>query len=132
MIIDTALDRVGMARAAARLFSTLSGGERQRVGDRTAAAIDAGGVWPAFTGVLVRDGYGGYAHLTGAVHAWCGAHLLRDLRAVAEGDPAGQVWADALATTLLDAHHAACAVRHAGQAALTPEVLGCRRSARAG
>lgn len=27
------------------------------VGDRTATTIDAGGVWPSFTGVLVRDGY---------------------------------------------------------------------------
>lgn len=40
--------------------------------NRSAAAIDAGGVLPAFTGVLVRDGYAGYAHLP-AVHAWCAA-----------------------------------------------------------
>src|SRR5882757_1264576 len=31
----------------------------------------AGSVRPAFTGVLVRDGYAGYGHLTGALHAWC-------------------------------------------------------------
>lgn len=93
------------------------------VGDRSAAAIDAGGVWPAFTGVLVRDGYGGYTHLTGALHAWCGAHLLRDLRSVHDGDPPGQVWADALATTLLDAHHAATAARAAGHPALDPATL---------
>ncbi|KDA41659.1 hypothetical protein BMG523Draft_03536 [Frankia sp. BMG5.23] len=43
-------------------------------GDRTAEAIDAGGIWPAFTGVLMRDGYNGYTHLTRALHAWCGAH----------------------------------------------------------
>jgi transposase len=43
------------------------------VGDRSAMTIDAGGVLAEFTGVLVRDGYAGYAHLT-AVHAWCGAH----------------------------------------------------------
>ena len=92
-------------------------------GDRTAAAIDAGGVWPAFTGVLMRDGYSGYAHLTGALHAWCGAHSLRDLRAIHDGDPLGQVWADAMATTLLDAHTAACAARQAGQTALAPEVV---------
>src|SRR5262249_22066365 len=55
------------------------------VGDRSAEAIDDGGVWPGFTGVLVRDGYVGYAHLTGALHAWCGAHLLRDLRSVHDG-----------------------------------------------
>ena len=92
-------------------------------GDRTAAAIDEGGVWPAFTGVLMRDGYSGYAHLTRALHAWCGAHTLRDLRAIHDGDPAGQVWADAMATTLLDAHHAACAARDAGQSALAPQAV---------
>jgi transposase len=43
------------------------------VGDRSAATIDAGGVLAEFTGVLVRDGYAGYTHLT-AVHAWCAAH----------------------------------------------------------
>ncbi|MEX5713855.1 IS66 family transposase [Parafrankia sp. FMc6] len=91
-------------------------------GDRTAAAIDAGGVWPAFTGVLMRDGYAGYTHLTGALHAWCGAHTLRDLRAVHDGDP-DQTWADAMATTLLDAHHAARATRQAGQTALDPATI---------
>jgi transposase len=43
------------------------------VGDRSAATIDAGGVLPEFSGVLVRDGYAGYTHLP-AVHAWCGTH----------------------------------------------------------
>jgi transposase len=33
------------------------------VGDRSAKAIDAGGVLGEFTGVLVRDGYAGYQHL---------------------------------------------------------------------
>ncbi len=65
-----------------------------------AATIDAGGVLPAFTGVLVRDGYAGYEHLK-AVHAWCGAHLLRDLRSISDADPEGQLWALAMATTLL-------------------------------
>ncbi len=92
-------------------------------GDRCADTIDAGGVWPAFTGVLVRDGYVGYAHLTGALHAWCGAHLLRDLRSVHDGDPTGQVWADAMATTLLDARDAADTARQAGQSSLDPAVL---------
>jgi len=50
-------------------------------GDRSAAAIDAGGVLPGYRGILVRDGYHGYWHLAGAAHAWCGAHLLRDLPA---------------------------------------------------
>ena len=55
-------------------------------GGRSAADIDAGGVLPGYTGTMVRDGYAGYAHLIDAHHAWCGAHLLRDLRAVHDAD----------------------------------------------
>ena len=43
-------------------------------GDRSADAIDAGGVLPGYEGVIVRDGYAGYGHLTDALHAWCGVH----------------------------------------------------------
>jgi transposase len=93
------------------------------VGDRTSESIDAGGIWPCFDGVLVRDGYGGYLHLGQALHAWCGAHLLRDLHSVHEGDPAGQLWADAMATTLCEANEAANAARAAGRDALEPHVL---------
>jgi transposase len=84
------------------------------VGGRGSDDIDAGGVLPAFTGVLVRDGYAGYEHLTGALHAWCGAHLLRDLRSISDADPDGQLWALAMANTLLEAHHAARVARAAG------------------
>jgi transposase len=56
------------------------------VGGRSGDDIDAGGVLPELTGVLVRDGYTGYAHLP-AVPAWCGAHLLRDLRSISDADP---------------------------------------------
>lgn len=83
------------------------------VGDRSAATIDAGGVLAEFTGVLVRDGYAGYEHLK-TVHAWCGAHLLRDLRSISDADPDGQLWATAMATTLLDANHAAYQARERG------------------
>jgi transposase len=43
-------------------------------GDRSAEAIDSGGVLPGYEGVIVRDGYAGYGYLTDALHAWCGAH----------------------------------------------------------
>jgi len=42
-------------------------------------------------------GYAGYAHLP-AVHAWYGAHLLRDLRSISDADPDGQLWAIAWPT----------------------------------
>lgn len=93
------------------------------VGGRGSDDIDAGGVLPAFTGVLVRDGYAGYEHLTGALHAWCGAHLLRDLRSISDADPDGQLWALAMANTLLEAHHAARVAREAGAEALDAVTL---------
>jgi transposase len=97
------------------------------VGDRPADTIDAGGVLAEFTGVLVRDGYAGYEHLK-AVHAWCGAHLLRDLRALSDADPDGQLWALAMATTLLDANHAAHHAREHGADRLDKAALRTIRS----
>jgi transposase len=93
------------------------------VGGRTKGDIDAGGVLPEFTGVLVRDGYAGYEHLTQALHAWCGAHLLRDLRSISDADPAGQLWATAMADTLIEAHHAARQARERGATAMDAAVL---------
>lgn len=92
------------------------------VGGRSAADIDAGGVLPGFTGVLMRDGYYGYAHLP-AIHAWCAAHLLRDLRAISDADPDGQIWALAMADTLLEANQAAHHAREHGVERLDPVVL---------
>jgi transposase len=66
-------------------------------GDRSAETIDAGGVLPGYEGVIVRDGYAGYGHLTSALHAWCGVHLLRDLKSLYDFEPAQQQWAAQLA-----------------------------------
>ena len=48
---------------------------------------------PATQGVIVRDGYAGYGHLTDALHAWCGVHLLRDLKGLYDFEPDRQQWA---------------------------------------
>jgi transposase len=80
-------------------------------GGRSKADIDNGAVLPGHTGTIVRDGYAGYTHLTDALHAWCGAHLLRDLAAFHRADPDTQVWAKAMADLLLDAHHHAQTAR---------------------
>jgi transposase len=92
------------------------------VGDRSAKTIDNGGVLTEYTGVLVRDGYAGYIHLP-AVHAWCAAHLLRDLRSISDADPDHQQWALAMVGVLVDAHQAATAARAASADALDPAVL---------
>jgi transposase len=93
-------------------------------GDRSAGSIDAGGVLPGYAGVIVRDGYYAYGHLTDALHAWCGAHLLRDLKDLYEFEPQQQDWARHMAGLLIEARDAARDARHAGQTALAPDGLG--------
>jgi transposase len=92
-------------------------------GDRSADAIDAGGVLPGYQGVIVRDGYAGYGHLTDALHAWCGVHLLRDLKGLYDFEPGKQEWASRMASLLIEARDAASAARLAGQSALDAAVL---------
>lgn len=92
-------------------------------GTRSGETIDAGGVLTELSGVLVRDGYAGYAHLTNVLHAWCGAHLLRDLRGIHEADPVGQLWARAMGDTLLEAHRIATAARAQGREELDDDEL---------
>jgi len=92
-------------------------------GDRSADAIDAGGVLPGYDGVIVRDGYAGYGHLTDALHAWCGVHLLRDLKGLYDFEPGQQDWASRMAGLLIEARDAAAAARQAGQSALDAVVL---------
>src|SRR5207253_9860857 len=92
-------------------------------GDRSAPAIDAGGVLPGYQGIIVRDGYAGYSHLTGALHAWCGAHLLRDLKDLYDFEPGKRDWASKMAALLIEARDAAHDARQDGKAALDAAVL---------
>jgi transposase len=94
-------------------------------GDRSADAVDAGGVLPGYQGILVRDGYHqGYGHLTAALHAWCGAHLLRDLKDLYEFEPREQDWAARMAGLLIEARDAARGARADGKKTLDLDVLG--------
>jgi transposase len=97
-------------------------------GDRTKEAIDAGRVLPGYTGTIVRDGYKGYEHLTDALHAWCGAHGLRDLAGLYRFDPDGQLWARSMADLLIDANAQAAAARAADRASLDDAQLARIRS----
>jgi transposase len=97
-------------------------------GGRSVADIDAGGVLPGYAGTIVRDGYAGYAHLTDALHAWCAAHNLRDLKDLHDFDPGGQLWARSMADLLIDANAQATAARAAGQPCLTGDQLARIRS----
>ncbi len=50
------------------------------------------------------------------LHAWCGAHLLRDLKSLYDFEPGRQDWAQQMAALLIQARDAAAAARQAGQA----------------
>jgi transposase len=72
-------------------------------------------VLPGYTDAIVRDDYAGYAHLSDALHAWCGPHNLRDLQDLHRWDPDGQNWAVRMADVLIKANKAATAARAAGK-----------------
>ena len=101
-------------------------------GGRSNDDIDAGGVLVDYSGIIVRDGYAGYQHFVDAVHAWCGAHSLRDLKGLHDADPTGQPGAKAMATTLVMALRETRTARNAGATALTDEQLSFLRSCYAG
>jgi transposase len=67
------------------------------------------------------------------LHAWCGVHLLRNLKSLYEFGPAQQEWAAQMAALLIEARDAAAAARAAGQSALdaaTATASDARRIAR--
>jgi transposase len=101
-------------------------------GGRSNDDIDAGQILPDYAGIIVRDGYAGYQHFVDAVHAWCGAHSLRDLKGLHDADPAGQPGAQMMATTLVMALRETRTAHTAGDKALPGDRLALLRSAYAG
>jgi transposase/uncharacterized coiled-coil protein SlyX len=97
---------------------------------RGKVAMDAAGVLPGLHGVAVHDGWSPYWRYQ-VTHALCGAHLLRELDAIAE-EP-GQGWAAGMAELLADAKTAADRARAAGAeqvdrgcaSGCTPATSGC-------
>ena len=72
-------------------------------------------------GVVVHDHWRAYYALENVLHAFCNAHLLRELQAIIEFDK--EPWAEALRATLLDASQAVQKAKAAGLSALPPETV---------
>jgi transposase len=72
-------------------------------------------------GVVVHDHWRAYLGLEDVDHAFCNAHLLRELQAVCQFDK--EPWAEALRATLLDANEAVRTAKREGQTALAPETI---------
>ena len=83
---------------------------------RGAKALTAIGLLGGFRGILVHDHWRAYLS-TPAEHAFCNAHHLRELIALAEADPVPP-WPKCLIALLCEANDTAIAARAAGFAAL--------------
>jgi transposase len=90
---------------------------------RGRAAMDAGGVLPTFTGIAVHDAWAPYDCYAGASHSLCCAHLLRELIAATETDPAAELWAQQGIDALLALKAAAEQAVAAGRTGIDPAVL---------
>lgn len=82
---------------------------------RGVAAIEDIGVIPGYTGTIVHDGYTPYEVYGAAIHAQCGAHLLRHLEDVGT-TVAFAPWTAQMTAVLLDAKSAAETAAGNGQA----------------
>ncbi|HEY0934636.1 MAG TPA: IS66 family transposase [Trebonia sp.] len=85
--------------------------------------MKAAGVLPSFTGIAVHDAWAPYDTFGNvAGHALCGAHVLRELVAVAEtGTDLDKTWVQQAADALLALNEAAEAARAAGRAVIDAE-----------
>jgi transposase len=87
--------------------------------------MKAAGVLPFLTGIAVHDAWKPYDTFENvAGHALCGAHVLRELAAVAEtGTDLDKAWAQQATDALLALDKAAGAARAAGETAISPDLL---------
>jgi transposase len=70
-------------------------------------------------GVVVHDHFKPYGSLLEVYHAFCNAHILRELEGLIEFDK--EAWAELMRAVLLEANAAVRAAREAGKRALPPE-----------
>ena len=70
-------------------------------------------------GVVVHDHFLPYRRMDAVEHAFCNAHILRELEGVIELD-AEKAWAEPMREVLLEANFAVLAAREAGEKALPP------------
>jgi transposase len=89
---------------------------------RGKVAMDAAGVLPGFGGVAVHDGWSPYWRYQDATHALCGAHLPRELEAIA-CEP-GQGWAAGMAELLVDVKLVADRARAVGAGRVDDDARG--------
>ena len=79
------------------------------------------GVLPEFKGIAVHDRYESYSQWKECTHAFCNAHILRDLTGIEE--TTGQAWTGELKTVLVETKQAVDLAKVNGLTQLDPEDL---------
>lgn len=116
---DETTDRIGTTTCWMHVLSTGAFTLIHASVTRGRGAIDEVGVLPTYRGVIVHDRLAMYFALKRAKHGICGAHLLRDLAAVAQVR-AQRDWSSALAELLVEINSACHRAREQGHTALAP------------
>lgn len=89
---------------------------------RGCEALDDFGLLATFAGILVHDHWSAYERYD-CVHAFCNAHHLRELIAIAETIPSQQPWTEHMIALLCEANIITAAARQQGLEALAaPQV----------
>ena len=84
-------------------------------------AIDEIGILPSFIGTAIHDRWESYFRYTDCRHGLCGAHLLRDLRFIAEQE--NEVWAAQLRTCLEQMNNAIKRAKRLGRSRFNQPVI---------
>jgi transposase len=89
---------------------------------RGGAALEAFGLLARYAGVLVHDHWSAYARFD-CLHAFCNAHHLRELIAIAETIPSQRPWAEEMIALLCEANALTTEARAAGFLALPGPIV---------
>ncbi|MHB8507014.1 MAG: IS66 family transposase [Acidimicrobiales bacterium] len=116
---DETTDRVGTATMWMHVVSTARYTSVHASATRGWEAVREAGVLIGYRGVVVHDRLAMYWKLKSANHGVCGAHLVRDLAAVAE-QLTQRSWAAGLAELLVEINHACDTARTRGLKTLAP------------
>ena len=107
-------------RRAMKSPASCNGCARLRAYPSPSTAPERGAVPEDFEGdVVVHDHFLPYRRMDAVEHAFCNAHILRELEGVIELD-AEKAWAEPMREVLLEANFAVLAAREAGKKALPP------------
>ena len=113
------LDETGLTVAKAITWLHTTSSERltfYRIGPQRGAVPDE-----LKGGVVVHDHFLAYQRLRACVHAFCNAHHLRELKALADLD--GEAWAKPVSAMLAEANEAVRKARQNGAASLDPQTV---------